>query len=59
MMFTPSFEERTALLSDITGIRMYLVGDRPRSWMLWRDDGDKKEGEEGAARSSIPRRTAG
>ena len=51
--FTPLFEERTTLLSDIAGIRMYFVGDRPRSWMLWRKDDDKKEGEEGVARSCI------
>ena len=51
--FTPLFEERTTLLSDIAGIRMYFVGERPRSWMLWRNDDDTKEGEEGVARSCI------
>jgi hypothetical protein len=51
--FSPAFEERTALLSDGEGIRVYFVGNRPRSWMLWSDEGDKKEGEEGPACSGI------
>jgi hypothetical protein len=52
-VFSPAFEERTALLSDFKGIRVYFVGDRPRSWMLWNDDDNNKEGEETAACSGI------
>lgn len=52
-MFSPAFGKRTALLSDVESMRTYFVGDRPRSWMLWSDDDDKKEGEEGATRSGI------
>ena len=29
--FSPALKERTALVSDIAGIRVYFVGDRPRS----------------------------
>ena len=29
--FSPALKERTALVSDITGIQVYFVGDRPRS----------------------------
>jgi hypothetical protein len=45
---SPALEEHAALLSDVQGMRVYFVGDRPRSWMSWGDD-DDKEGEEAAA----------
>jgi hypothetical protein len=28
---SPALEERTALISDVPGVRVYFVGDRPRS----------------------------
>ncbi|KAN0134748.1 hypothetical protein V8E53_007533 [Lactarius tabidus] len=46
IVFSPALKKRTALLSDVDGICVYFVGNRPRSWMLWIDD---KEGKEGAA----------
>lgn len=49
----PALEKRTALLSDVQGVRVYFVGDRPRSWMSWGDD-DDKEGEEGAGVDRYP-----
>jgi len=46
--FSPALEERTAPLSDVLGVRVYFVGDRPLSG-LWRgDDDDSSEGEESA-----------
>jgi hypothetical protein len=45
--FSPALKERTALLSDVQGICVYFVGDRPRSWMSWPMD-DDDEGEEAA-----------
>jgi hypothetical protein len=32
---------------------MYLVGDRPSSWMSWSDDHDHKKGEGGAGGAGI------
>ena len=29
--FSPALEERTALISDVSGVRVYFVGERPRS----------------------------
>ena len=29
--FFPALEERTALISDVSGVRVYFVGERPRS----------------------------
>ena len=29
--FSPALEERTALISDVPGVRVYFVGNRPRS----------------------------
>ena len=52
-MLSPAFEKRTALLSDVGGIRVYLVGDIPCFWMLWSDNDDKKEGKAGPACSDI------
>jgi hypothetical protein len=46
---SPALEERTALLSDVQDTRVYFVGKRPRSWMLWRANGDGKGGDEAAA----------
>lgn len=47
--FSPALEERTAPLSDVQGVRVYFVGDRPVSGR-WRsdDDDDSREGEEDA-----------
>ena len=36
-----------ALLSDVDGVRVYFVGDRPRSG-TWRGGNDAGEGEEDA-----------
>lgn len=36
-------EERTALLSDVHGVCVYLVGDRPRSWS-WCNDNEEGAG---------------
>jgi len=44
IVLSPAFGERAALLSDVPDSRVYFVGDRPRSWMLW----DDEQGEEGA-----------
>jgi hypothetical protein len=49
---SPTFNRHTALLSDVQDIRVYFVGDRPRSWMLWHADDDNKEREE-AAESTV------
>jgi hypothetical protein len=46
---SPALEKLMTLLSDVQGTLVYLVGKRPRSWMLWRADGDSKEGDEAAA----------
>jgi len=46
--FSDALEERVAPLSDIQGVRVYFVGDRPRSGQ-WR--GDDNEGEEHASTS--------
>ncbi|KAN0134717.1 hypothetical protein V8E53_007502 [Lactarius tabidus] len=35
---SPALEERTALLSDVPGARVYFVGNRPRSWMLSKEE---------------------
>jgi hypothetical protein len=40
-----------ALLSDVQGVRVYFVGDRPRSWMSWHANEDNKDGEEAATGS--------
>ena len=29
--FSPALEESTALISDVSGVRVYFVGERPRS----------------------------
>jgi hypothetical protein len=54
--FSPTLKKRTALLSDVLsdvqGISVYFVGDRPRSWMSWPTDYDDKEGEEAALGAS-------
>lgn len=42
-----------APLSDVVEIRVYLVGDILRFWMLCSDTDDKKEGEAGPACSDI------
>ena len=45
--FSPAVEERMALLSDVDGVRVYFVGDRPRSG-TWRGGNDAGEGAEDA-----------
>ena len=30
--FSPAFKERAPLISDVSGIQTYFVGDRPRRW---------------------------
>ena len=47
IMFSPTLEERTALVSDVQNICVYFVGDRPRSWR-WRNDDDNDEEGPGA-----------
>ena len=47
MAFSPAVEERMALLSDVDGVRVYFVGDRPRSG-TWRGGNDFGEGGEDA-----------
>ena len=39
---TPALEERTALISDVPGLRVYFVGDRPRVGK-WGSDGDNND----------------
>src|SRR6266702_2452515 len=46
--FSSALEERTALLSDIQGVRMYFVGDRSNSGRRCASDDDDREGEEDA-----------
>ena len=40
--FSPALEERTAPLSDVQGVRVYFVGDRPLSgrWRGYREGGE-------------------
>jgi hypothetical protein len=45
--FSPALEERMALLSDVKGVRVYFVGDRPRSGK-WCGGNEAKEGGEDA-----------
>ena len=52
--FSPAFEERMALLSDIKGVRIYFVGDRPRSG-TWRSGNDAEEGGEDAGVGGSPK----
>jgi hypothetical protein len=42
--FSPAFGKRTALISDVSGDRVYFVGDRPRGGR-WRNghNGDNSE----------------
>ncbi|KAI9440694.1 hypothetical protein H4582DRAFT_1488557 [Lactarius indigo] len=46
--FSPALEERSAPLSDVQGIRVYFVGDRPRSGQ-WRSDDVEERGEDAGA----------
>ncbi|KAH9066822.1 hypothetical protein EDB87DRAFT_1828148 [Lactarius vividus] len=39
--FSPAHEERTAPISDVQGVRVYFVGDRPRSGP-WGGNNDKQ-----------------
>lgn len=41
---TPAREERTALISDVPGLRVYFVGDRPRVGK-WGSDGDNGDND--------------
>jgi hypothetical protein len=45
--FSPAFKKRMALLSDVQGVRVYFVGDRPRSGK-WCGGNEAEEGEGGA-----------
>ncbi|KAH9000455.1 hypothetical protein EDB92DRAFT_1985241 [Lactarius akahatsu] len=47
--FSSELEKRTPLLSDVDGVRVYFVGDRPRSWR-WRG-GVSEEGGKDASGS--------
>ena len=47
--FSPALEERMAPLSDIQGVRVYFVGDRPHSGR-WGGDDNTNKGEEHASR---------
>jgi hypothetical protein len=51
--FSPAFEERMALLSDVKGVRVYFVGDRPRSGK-WRGGNNAEEGGEDAGAGGSP-----
>jgi len=53
--FSPALEERMALLSDVQGVRMYFVGNRPRSGR-WRGDvdDDDQESEEDTSMGGFP-----
>ena len=50
--FSPALEERTAPLSDVHGVRVYFVGNRPCSGR-WRG-GDEDEDEEDAGAGGSP-----
>ncbi|KAF8269946.1 hypothetical protein EI94DRAFT_868577 [Lactarius quietus] len=54
IVLSPAFVERAALLSDVPDVRVYFVGVRPRSWMLWSDDDNGKVGEETAVAGRCP-----
>ena len=51
---SPALEKSAMLLSDVNGARVYLVGDRPRAWMSWPDDNDKKGVERAADSNTFP-----
>jgi hypothetical protein len=51
--FSPGVEERMALLSDVKGVRVYFVGDRPRSGK-WRGGNDAEDGGEDAGAGGPP-----
>jgi hypothetical protein len=53
--FSPALEERMAPLSDVEGVRMYFVGNRPRSGR-WRGDvdDDDQESEEDTSAGGLP-----
>jgi len=50
--FSPALEERMAPLSDVQGVRVYFVGDRPRSGK-WRGDGDDDDDKESEEDTSV------
>ena len=52
--FSPALEERTAPLSDVQGVRVYFVGDRPLSGRWRGHDEDHNEGEEDAGVEEEP-----
>ena len=43
---SPALEEHTALISDVPGVRVYFVGDRPRAGK-WGNDGDNSNNSDG------------
>jgi hypothetical protein len=45
--FSPLLDERTAPLSDVHGVRVYFVGDRPCSGR-WSGDEEEEEGAGGS-----------
>ncbi|KAF8269949.1 hypothetical protein EI94DRAFT_1723986 [Lactarius quietus] len=55
--FSSAFGERTVLLSDVQGASVYFIGDRPRSWMLWGDENNDREGEESADTGRDPEKS--
>ena len=51
--FSPAFQKRMALVSDVQGVRVYFVGDRPSSGK-WRGANKAKEGKEKVLASESP-----
>lgn len=54
--FSPALEERMAPISDVQGVRVYFVGNRPRSgrWRGGVDDDDDNESEEDTSAGGSP-----
>ena len=52
--FSPAFEERMALLSDIKGVRIYFVGDRPARSGTWRSGNNAEVGGEDTGAGGSP-----
>jgi hypothetical protein len=44
IVFSPVFAKRAALMSDVSGVRVYFVGDRPRGG-TWGNGDDSNNGE--------------
>jgi hypothetical protein len=54
--FSPALEERMSPVSDVQGVRVYFVGDRPRTgkWRGNDDDDDDEESEEDTSMGGSP-----